>query len=38
MMNDYELPQMPSIVGDNIGAWLVVIFLLLGLLALPALH
>ena len=38
MMNDYELPRMPSIVRDEIGAWLVVIFLLLGLLVVPALR
>ena len=37
MMNDYELPQMPNVVGDEIGAWLVVTFLLLGLLLFPAL-
>ena len=37
MMDDYELPQIPSFVGDEIGAWIVVIFLLLGLLVLPAL-
>ncbi len=36
-MNDYELPQMPSIVGDEIGAWLVVFVLLLGLVVLPVL-
>jgi hypothetical protein len=37
MMNDYELPQMPSLIGEEIGAWLVVIFLLLGPLVFPAL-
>ena len=37
MMNDYELPRTPSFVGDEIGAWLVVTFLLLGLLVFPAL-
>ncbi len=38
MMNDYELPRTPCFVGDEIGAWLVVTFLLLGLLVFPALH
>ncbi len=37
MMNDYELSPMPSLVQDEIGAWIVVLFLLLGLLMAPAL-
>ena len=37
MMNDYELSRSPDFVRDEIGAWLVVIFLLLGLLVFPAL-
>ena len=37
MMDDYELPLTPSFVRDEIGAWLVVFVLLLGLLVLPAL-
>ncbi len=37
MMNDYELPRSTGFVRDEIGAWLVFIFLLLGLLVFPAL-
>ena len=37
MMDDYELPRNPSFVRDEIGAWLVVFVLLLGLLVFPAL-